>query len=101
MSNPLDGLCVYDMAEHVEAECVRKQLAAVCTSNRVLSTRSQIRIQMYYKGNVKRVLKAGFKVYKPSGETGPLMYLVTRPDHVLESQLFTPVILENNNVIGA
>ena len=99
MSNPLDGLCVYDMAEHVEAESVRKQLAAVCTVHRGLSTRSQIRIQMDHKGNVKRVLKAGFKVYKPS--SGEALYLVTKPDHVLESHLFTPVILENNNVVGA
>ena len=99
--NALDNLSIYDLPEQLEAEELRSHIKAA--SYRTF-LKSSWRYDVKYEGNVRRLLKAGYKVYSPKGEGTCKELLIALPDYDITTNAspgrFTPVLLENNKVIG-
>lgn len=97
--NALDNLSVYDLPEQMEAEVILKQI-------RLWDYKGELkrfwRFDVKCPGNVRRLLKAGYKVYSPKGEGTSNDLFITLPDYDITtaSGRFTPVLLENNKLIG-
>ena len=97
--NALDNLSVYDLPEQVEAELILKQIKGY---DYKLELKRSVRFDIKHPGNVRRLLKAGYKVYCPKGEGVSQDMLITVPEFEVAtaSGRFTPVLLENNRVVG-
>ena len=93
--NALDNLSIYDLPEQVEAEYILKQI-------KTRDYKRFWRFDVKYPGNVRRLLKAGCKVYSPKGEGTNKDLLITLPDYDITTTTspFSPVLLENNKLIG-
>lgn len=92
MQNPLDGLCVYDIAEHREAREIVRNVERITES-------MPVRLFVKHRGNMQRLLRAGFQVYRPKkdGES----YLLAMPEYMPTNiDNFTPVLLIDNKVVG-
>lgn len=94
--NALDNLSVYDLAEQIEAESILKRI-----KDRNYTPDTALKPSWCYDikhpGNVRRLLKAGYKVYSTTGQL-----LITLPNFDVTSLagVHTPILLENNKLIG-
>lgn len=100
--NALDNLSIYDLPEQMEAEVILKQIK---TWDYKAELKRFWRFDVKCPGNVRRLLKAGYKVYSPKGEGTSKDLLITLPDYDIATSSanpgrFTPVLLEYNKVIG-
>lgn len=98
--NALDNLSIYDLPEQIEAEVMLKHMK---TWDYKGELKSSWRYDVKHSGNVRRLLKAGYKVYSPKGPKEGMLndLLITLPDYdITTAGRFTPVLLENNKVIG-
>lgn len=94
MQNPLDGISVYDIEEHREGKLLWKGIEVY-----QFSCAWGSRLPVKHRGNMRRLLRAGFRVYKP--RKAEATYLVAMPDYVLSNpDAFTPVLLDKDQVIG-
>ena len=97
--NALDNLSIYDLPEQLEAEYILKQIKTRDYKGELMRF---WRVDVKYSGNVRRLLKAGCKVYSPKGEGTNKDLFITLPDYDITtaSGPFSPVLLENNKLIG-
>ena len=95
--NALDNLSIYDLPEQMEAEAILKSI-----KNYKAELKRFWRFDVKCPDNVRRLLRAGYKVYSPKGEGTSKDLFITLPDYDITtaSGRFTPVLLENNKVIG-
>ena len=95
--NALDNLSVYDLAEQFEAEGIRAHIKSCWYQ----TLKSSWRYDVKHPGNVRRLLKAGYKVYSSRHDCKDL--LITLPDFDItttKAGAFAPVLLENNQLVG-
>ena len=97
--NALDNLSIYDLPEQMEAEYILKSIK---TWDYKAELKRYWRFDVKHPGNVRRLLKAGYKVYSPKGEGTIKDLFITLPDFDITTTTgpFSPVLLENNKVIG-
>lgn len=97
MINPLDNLDVYELEEAFEGESLMKALTTKRYTNEFQQVMGPLTI--LHKGNVRRLIRAGYRMYKRKDSTA--IYNAVHPEHrEFKSDSFTPVLLENNKLVG-
>ena len=96
MKNPLDFIDAYTLSEINEAEHIVKELRPPYWDSE--KTKS-VHVEIRSEGNVRRLLKGGWKVYRQNAVRD--RYLLVNPKNANANvEKHSPVILENNKVVG-